>query len=284
MKITEHIKREKGETLFSFEIIPPQKGQNIQKLYDNIDPLMEFKPPFIDVTTSREEHVYIQKPGGLLERKVTRMRPGTVGICASLMHKYQVDTVPHVLCGGFTREETEDAVIELNYLGIHNVLAIRGDESNYNKVLSSGRTRNIYASDLVTQLVDLREAGAGGEPEIAAAALAAVSAAGFDISQETTERAMETVQWPARMQRLTDGPLASAAPRAEIWLDGGHNPAAGEALAVLAARTADDRKATDIVVLDVGEVLSITGWFVIASAPNRPCGPASNNIALWLNT
>ncbi len=84
MKVTEHIKNAKGKTLFSFEIVPPQKGQNIQKLYDNIDPLMEFKPPFIDVTTSREEHVYIQKEGGLLERKVTRMRPGTVGICASL--------------------------------------------------------------------------------------------------------------------------------------------------------------------------------------------------------
>ena len=89
MKVTEHIKNAKEKTLFSFEIVPPQKGQNIQKLYDNIDPLMEFKPPFIDVTTSREEHVYIKKEGGLLERKVTRMRPGTVGICASLMNKYQ---------------------------------------------------------------------------------------------------------------------------------------------------------------------------------------------------
>jgi methylenetetrahydrofolate reductase (NADPH) len=103
MKVTDHIKNAKGKTLFSFEIVPPQKGQNIRKLYDNIDPLMEFKPPFIDVTTSREEHVYVQKEGGLLERKVTRMRPGTVGICASLMHKYKVDTVPHVLCGGFTK-------------------------------------------------------------------------------------------------------------------------------------------------------------------------------------
>ena len=127
MKVTEHIKQRKGKTLFSFEIIPPQKGQNIQELYDNIDPLMEFKPPFIDVTTSREEHVYIQKEGGLLERKVTRMRPGTVGICASLMHKYNVDTVPHVLCGGFTKEETEYVLVDCHYLGIDNVMALRGD-------------------------------------------------------------------------------------------------------------------------------------------------------------
>ena len=104
MKITEHITKAKGKTLFSFEIVPPLKGQNIQKLYDNIDPLMEFNPPFIDVTTSREEYVYIEKEGGLLEQKVTRMRPGTVGICASLKHKYNIDPVPHVLCGGFSKQ------------------------------------------------------------------------------------------------------------------------------------------------------------------------------------
>ena len=121
MKITDHIKNAKGESLFSFEIVPPVKGQSIQKLYDNIDPLMEFKPPFIDVTTSREEYVYIDKGNGLLERKMTRMRPGTVGICAALMHKYNVDPVPHVLCGGYTREETEYVLVDCHYLGIDNV-------------------------------------------------------------------------------------------------------------------------------------------------------------------
>ncbi|NQX86596.1 MAG: methylenetetrahydrofolate reductase, partial [Flavobacteriaceae bacterium] len=100
MKVTEHIKRNIGNTMFSFEIIPPKKGNSIQALYDNIDPLMEFNPPFIDVTTSREQYVYIEKQG-LLDRKITRMRPGTVGICAAIKHKYNVDTVPHVLCGGF---------------------------------------------------------------------------------------------------------------------------------------------------------------------------------------
>ncbi|MEN8819295.1 MAG: methylenetetrahydrofolate reductase, partial [Polaribacter sp.] len=125
MKVTEHIKKANGKTLFSFEIIPPKKGKSIQELYNNIDPLMEFNPPFIDVTTSREEHVYIEKQG-LLEQKITRMRPGTLGICAALKHKYQTDTVPHVLCGGFTKEETEYLLVDCQYLGIDNVMALRG--------------------------------------------------------------------------------------------------------------------------------------------------------------
>lgn len=157
MKITEHIKGAKGKTLFSFEIIPPQKGQNIQKLYDNIDPLMEFKPPFIDVTTSREEHVYIEKPGGLLQKKVTRMRPGTVGICASLMNKYQIDTVPHVLCGGFTREETEYVLVDCHYLGIDNVMALRGDAMKDEAIFQAKVEGNQYASELVKQISDLNQ-------------------------------------------------------------------------------------------------------------------------------
>ena len=157
MKVTEHIKGAKGKTLFSFEIIPPQKGQNIQKLYDNIDPLMEFKPPFIDVTTSREEHVYIEKPGGLLQKKVTRMRPGTVGICASLMNKYQIDTVPHVLCGGFTREETEYVLVDCHYLGIDNVMALRGDAMKDEAIFKPQVEGNQYASELVKQISDLNQ-------------------------------------------------------------------------------------------------------------------------------
>jgi methylenetetrahydrofolate reductase (NADPH) len=157
MKITDHIKGAKGKTLFSFEIIPPQKGQNIQKLYDNIDPLMEFKPPFIDVTTSREEHVYIEKPGGLLQKKVTRMRPGTVGICASLMNKYQIDTVPHVLCGGFTREETEYVLVDCHYLGIDNVMALRGDAMKDEAIFKPQVEGNQYASELVKQISDLNQ-------------------------------------------------------------------------------------------------------------------------------
>lgn len=157
MKVTEHIKNAKEKTLFSFEIVPPQKGQNIQKLYDNIDPLMEFKPPFIDVTTSREEHVYIQKEGGLLERKVTRMRPGTVGICASLMNKYQVDTVPHVLCGGFTKEETEYVLVDCHYLGIDNVMALRGDAMKDEAYFMAKNEGNNFASELVKQINNLNK-------------------------------------------------------------------------------------------------------------------------------
>ena len=157
MKITEHIESAGGKTLFSFEIVPPQKGQNIQKLYDNIDPLMEFKPPFIDVTTSREEHVYIKKPNGLLEKKVTRMRPGTVGICASIMNKYQVDPVPHVLCGGFTKEETEYVLVDCHYLGIDNVMALRGDAMKDESYFQAKSEGNHFASELVGQINDLNK-------------------------------------------------------------------------------------------------------------------------------
>ena len=155
MKITEHFEKAKGKTMFSFEIVPPQKGQHIQKLYDNIDPLMEFNPPFIDVTTSREEYVYIKKPGGLLERHITRMRPGTVGICASIMHKYDVDTVPHILCGGFTKEETEYVLVDCHYLGIDNVMALRGDAMKHENYFVPTEGGNKYASDLVKQINDL---------------------------------------------------------------------------------------------------------------------------------
>ena len=156
MKITDHIKNANGKTLFSFELIPPKKGKSIQELYNNIDPLMEFKPPFIDVTTSREEFVYIEKDG-LLDKKVTRMRPGTIGICASIKHKYNVDTVPHVLCGGFTKEETEYMLVDCHYLGIHNLMALRGDamrEEQYFKPTPGGHE---YALGLVEQVAEMNK-------------------------------------------------------------------------------------------------------------------------------
>lgn len=156
MKVTEHIKKAQGKTLFSFEIIPPQKGSNIQELYNNIDPLMEFKPPFIDVTTSREQYVYIEKEG-LLDRKITRMRPGTVGICAALKYKYNVDTVPHVLCGGFTKEETEYLLVDCHYLGIQNVMALRGDAMSHQKYFEPTLGGHTYACDLVDQIQNLNK-------------------------------------------------------------------------------------------------------------------------------
>ncbi len=157
MKVTEHIKQAKGKTLFSFEIIPPIKGQSIQELYNNIDPLMEFKPPFIDVTTSREEHIYIPKGNGLLEQKITRMRPGTVGICAAVKYKYSVDAVPHVLSGGFTREETEYVLVDCHYLGLDNVMALRGDPMKHEKYFSATKGGHEFASELVTQIHDLNQ-------------------------------------------------------------------------------------------------------------------------------
>ena len=157
MKVTKHIEKAKGNTLFSFEIIPPQKGKSIQELYNNIDPLMEFNPPFIDVTTSREEFVYIDKGNGLLDKKLTRMRPGTLGICASIKHKYNVDTIPHVLCGGFTKEETEYLLVDCHYLGIDNVMALRGDAMKEEKYFMPKNGGNNYAVDLVKQIKQLND-------------------------------------------------------------------------------------------------------------------------------
>ena len=154
MKVTEHIRKAAGTTLFSFEIIPPKKGRNIQELYDHIDPLMEFKPPFIDVTTSREEYVYMEKDG-LLDRKITRMRPGTLGICVAIKHKYDVDTVPHVLCGGFTKEETEYLLVDCHYLGIDNVMALRGDAMKHQSYFEATEGGHEYAKGLVAQMRDL---------------------------------------------------------------------------------------------------------------------------------
>ncbi|MBU3010537.1 methylenetetrahydrofolate reductase [NAD(P)H] [Polaribacter vadi] len=157
MKVTDHIKNANGKTLFSFEVIPPKKGKNIQDLYNNIDPLMEFNPPFIDVTTSREEYVYLEKGNGLLDKRKTRMRPGTVGICASIMHKYKVDAIPHLLCGGFTKEETEYVLVDCHYLGLDNVMALRGDSMKDEPYFVPVKGGNAFASDLVSQISDLNK-------------------------------------------------------------------------------------------------------------------------------
>lgn len=155
MKVTEHIAKANGKTLFSFEIIPPQKGSSIQELYNNIDPLMEFKPPFIDVTTSREEYVYLDRGNGLLDRRITRMRPGTLGICAAIQYKYNVDAIPHVLCGGFTKEETEYLLVDCHYLGIDNVMALRGDAMKEQRYFEPTKGGHEYAWQLVKQIRDL---------------------------------------------------------------------------------------------------------------------------------
>ncbi|MDG1823067.1 MAG: methylenetetrahydrofolate reductase [NAD(P)H] [Flavobacteriaceae bacterium] len=155
MKVTEHINQAAGKTLFSFEILPPLKGQNIQTIFDNIDPLMEFNPPFIDVTYHREEYDFKELPSGLLEKRVVRKRPGTVGICAAIQNKYQVDAIPHVLCGGFDREDTENFLIDMGFLGIDNVVALRGDAVKSETYFKPEPKGNAYAVDLVKQITDM---------------------------------------------------------------------------------------------------------------------------------
>lgn len=155
MKVTEHIEKANGKTQFSFEILPPLKGQNIQSIFDGIDPLMEFNPPFIDVTYHREEYVYKELDNGLLQKQVVRKRPGTVGICAAIQNKYDVDAIPHILCGGFSKEDTENFLIDLGFLGIDNVMALRGDAVKSETYFSPQKDGHQYASQLVSQISDL---------------------------------------------------------------------------------------------------------------------------------
>lgn len=156
MKLTEKLNQSKG-TLFSIEILPPLKGKSIQSIYDGIDPLMEFKPAFVDVTYHREEYIYKKREGGYLEKVSMRKRPGTVGICAAIMNKYNVEAVPHIICGGFTREETENALIDLQFLGIDNVLALRGDSIKTEPAFVPEPGGHAYALDLVKQIKDMNE-------------------------------------------------------------------------------------------------------------------------------
>jgi len=150
MKVTEHLAKA-TEPLISFEIIPPKRGGDIKSLLKVVDDIAQFRPPFIDITSHAAEVIYEETPQGI-KRKVKRKRPGTLGICAVIQNKYNIDAVPHVLCQGFTREETEDFLIDLRYLGIENILAVRGDRTGYKKPLLHGRSANPYAVDLVKQI------------------------------------------------------------------------------------------------------------------------------------
>ncbi len=157
MKVCEHLKQANGKTLFTIEILPPLKGENIRSLFDNIDPLMEFKPPFIDVTYHREEYVYKKMPSGLLEKRTTRKRPGTVGICAAIQNNYKIDTVPHIICGGFSREETENALIDLHFLGIDNILVLQGDAIKTESRFVPEPDGYKFASELLEQVVKMNK-------------------------------------------------------------------------------------------------------------------------------
>lgn len=153
MKVTEHLNKA-SSPLISFEIIPPLRGGDINGLFAVIDELINFKPPFIDVTSHAAEVDYEETPAGI-KKKIKRKRPGTIGICVAIKNRYNIDTVPHLLCRGFTKEETEDALIELNYLGIENILAIRGDDTNYKKLVPLGKTSNNFTIELVRQIADM---------------------------------------------------------------------------------------------------------------------------------
>lgn len=152
MKVIEHYEKA-TEPLISFEIIPPKRGGSIKSIFDSLDHVVEtIKPPFIDVTYhAAEAHVEEQRDG-TLKRVVRRKRPGTIGLCAAILHRYGIDPVPHLICEGFSREESEDALIELNYLGIHNILAIRGDNTGTQTSLLLNGTTNKFAIDLVRQI------------------------------------------------------------------------------------------------------------------------------------
>lgn len=154
MKVTEHYDKA-TEPLISFEIIPPKRGGSVKSVFDSLDMVQKFRPPFIDITSHAAEAEYIDLGNGTMKRRVKRKRPGTIGLCAAIKHRYNIDPVPHLICKGFTKEETEDALIELNYLGIENVLAVRGDDHGAPKPQNKNRAVNEYSADLVRQIKDM---------------------------------------------------------------------------------------------------------------------------------
>ena len=157
MKVAEIIQNNSKNPFISYEIIPPKRGGSIQGIFNMVEQLMPFEPPFMDVTSHAAEVYYEELADGVVRKHVKRKRPGTLGLCAGIKSKFGIEAVPHLLCEGFTAEETEDALIELNYLGIQNVLALRGDSHGYHKPISSNRTKNNYASDLVAQIKRMNE-------------------------------------------------------------------------------------------------------------------------------
>src|SRR5215204_5888270 len=155
MKVIEHLKQTQA-THVSFEVLPPLKGKGINALWDHLDPLIEFKPSFINVTYHRSESMFKRKSDGTFEKVEVRKRPGTVGICAAIMNRYKVDAVAHLICGGFSKQETEDALIDLNFLGINNVLVLRGDAAKNEAFFEPSPGGHRYAIDLQKQVMNLK--------------------------------------------------------------------------------------------------------------------------------
>jgi methylenetetrahydrofolate reductase (NADPH) len=149
--------KETKKTLFSFELLPPLKGDNIQAIYDSVDPLLEFNPSYINVTYHREEVVFKERTDGLLEKRTVRKRPGTVGISAAILHKYNIEVVPHLICAGFSREETENALIDLHFLSIHNILLLRGDPDKNSHLFLPEPDGHDHAIGLLKQVMDMNK-------------------------------------------------------------------------------------------------------------------------------
>jgi len=143
------------KTLFSFELLPPLKGRNLDSIYRAIDPLMEFDPLNINVTYHQQESVYKKQPDGSVARKIISKRPGTVALSAAIKNKYKVTVVPHVICGGFTREETEDLLIDLNFLGMNNLLVLRGDPPRGSRDFIPVEGGHTHTDELVKQIMDM---------------------------------------------------------------------------------------------------------------------------------
>ncbi len=156
MSVIDKIKNAKGP-LFTFELLPPLKGHSIERIYNAIDRLVEFDPAYINFTSHRNETTYYERPDGLIEKKVVRIRPGTIAIAAAVKYKYNITVVPHMLCGGFSREETENALIEMNFLGINDVLALRGDPQKGAKRFMPDKYGHSYANELVTQISNMNK-------------------------------------------------------------------------------------------------------------------------------
>ena len=156
MKVIDII-HQSEKTVFSFELLPPLKGHKTDKLYRTIDELIEYNPQYINITTHRAEVEFRDLPGGLIQKRTVRKRPGTVAIAAAIQYEYNIPVVPHIVCGGFTREETENVLLDLNFLGIKNVLALRGDGLKSESFFKPEPDGNSNARELVEQIANLKQ-------------------------------------------------------------------------------------------------------------------------------